>query len=77
MFFIEKGIGIKIIYKASDMCCEYCHAHFIRELFENKDIIAINSNFSLEEPPFNIEYKIRFNDTYNEKELFEYIEKIL
>lgn len=80
MFAFDKGKNKnakKLIYNAKDICCEYCHMHFIRELFDNDNIISVESNFSFDKPAFNIEYIIYYSDTTKEKEVFDYIERSL
>lgn len=64
-------------YHADDVCCEYCHMHLVRELFDNENIVAVESNFDLNERPVNIDYCIKYKDPLTEKDLLTYIEKNL
>ncbi len=74
----EKNINTKkITYHVDDMCCEYCHMGFIRKLFDNDNIVSVESNFSLDKPAFDIEYVICYDDTVGEKEIFDYIQNSL
>ena len=60
-------------YVIEDMCCEYCYAGFVMELFENDNIKSVKSNFSFNKPALNIEFVIEYNKEYNEKELIKYL----
>ena len=42
-------------YVIEDMCCEYCYKGLVRELFNNKNIKSVKSNFDFKKPAFNIE----------------------
>jgi len=62
-------------YIIEDMCCEYCYKNLVMYLFENEFVEAVTSNFRFDEPAFNVKFKIKYNEEYNEKELIEYIKK--
>lgn len=65
----------ELVYNVESVCCEYCHMGFIKELFENENIIAVDSNYLLESNK-NVEYKIVYKDSYNQKQLLDFIDKI-
>ena len=77
----DKGtIGnFKILkYTIDDMCCHYCYRNLVMDLFENKKIKSVKSNFDYNKSPFNIKFIIEYDEKYSEKELIEYIkEKIV
>ena len=60
-------------YTVDDMCCEYCYRNLVMDLFENKKIKSVKSNFDFNMPHYNIEFIIEYAKDYKEKELIEYI----
>lgn len=60
-------------YTIEDMCCEYCYKGLVMDLFENKKIKSVKSNFDYRAPAFNIEFIIEYDKDYKEEELIEYI----
>ena len=42
-------------------------------LFENKKVKSVKSNFDHTMPAFNIEFVIEYDETYTEKNLINYI----
>ena len=60
-------------YTIDDMCCEYCYKGLIMDLFDNKKIKSVKSNFDYHRPAFNIEFIIEYDKEYEEKEVIEYI----
>ena len=62
-------------YVVDDMCCEYCYRNLVMNLFENKKIKSVKSNFEYNKPAFNIEFTIECDETYSENELIEYIKE--
>ena len=72
----DKGTNSKlkqIKYLIDDLCCEYCYKGLIYELFKNKYIKSVKSNFDFNKPAFNIELLIEYDSNYNEEELVKYI----
>lgn len=60
-------------YTIEDMCCEYCYKGLVMDLFENKKIKSVKSNFDYRAPAFNIEFIIEYDKDYKKEELIEYI----
>ena len=60
-------------YLIDDLCCEFCYKGLIYELFKNKYIKSVKSNFDFNRPAFNIELLIEYDSNYNEEELVKYI----
>jgi len=78
LFEFDKGtIGdFKVLkYTIDDMCCEYCYKGLIMDLFENKKIKAVKSNFDYYKPAFNVEFIIEYDKECKEKEILEYIKE--
>jgi len=76
LFEFDKGtIGdFKVLkYTIDDMCCEYCYKGLIMDLFENKKIKSVKSNFDFNKPAFDIELIIEYAKEYNEEKLIKYI----
>ena len=74
--FDKEYIGkIKILkYMIDDICCENCYMELVMDLFENNKIKSVKSNFDFKNT-FNIEFLIEYDESYNEKELIEYIKE--
>lgn len=78
LFEFDKGTinEFKILkYTIYDMCCEYCYKGLVMNLFENKKIKSVKSNFNFNKPAFNIEFLIEYSKEYSEKELIKYIKE--
>lgn len=60
-------------YTIDDMCCEYCYKGLVTDLFENKYIKSVKSNFDYHKPAYNILFTIEYDKNYKEKDLIEYI----
>lgn len=61
-------------YVVDDLCCEYCYRNFIMDLYDNKQIKSVKSNYDYHVmPAFNIEFIIEYDENYQEEELIEYI----
>ena len=60
-------------YTIDDMCCEYCYKGLVKDLFDNEYINAVKSNFKYDEPAFNIEFIIEYDNSYSEDDLIKYI----
>jgi len=60
-------------YTIDDMCCEFCYKGLVMDLFENKRIKSVKSNFDFYKPAFDIEFIIEYNKEYKVEELIEYI----
>ena len=76
LFEFDKGIigDFKVLkYTIDDMCCEYCYKGLIMDLFENKKIKSVKSNFDFNKPAFDIELIIEYAKEYNEEKLIKYI----
>lgn len=58
-----------------DMCCEYCYKNLVEELFNNQFVKSVTSNFKYDEPAFNIEFDIEYDDNLNEEDLIKFINK--
>lgn len=65
----------KIKYIIEDMCCEYCYMGLVRDLFSNKFIKSVKSNFDYTKPAFNIEFDIEFSKQYSKNDLIEFIKE--
>ena len=50
--------------------------NFIRNLFDNEDIVAVNSNFSFNKPAYNIEYEIHFKDNIGEEAIIKFVKQL-
>ena len=55
------------------MCCEFCYMGLIMDLFLNKKINAVKSNFDNNNPTFNVEFIIEYCEDYSEEDLIRYI----
>ena len=74
----DKGTSDKfkvLKYKIDDMCCDYCYRGLVMDLFENKKIKSVKSNFEWNKPAFDIEFIIEYDENYTEKELIDYIKE--
>ena len=60
-------------YIIDDMCCEQCYMGLVMDLFENDKIKAVKSNFDFNNPAFNVEFKIEYDENYSEQDLIDYI----
>lgn len=70
-----KGNFKTMKYTAKDMCCEYCYKDLVMELFKNKQINSVRSNFDYNKPAFNIEILIEYDIQYNKNDLLEFIKE--
>ena len=80
LFEFDKGYDgdFKILkYVVKDMCCEYCYKSLVSDLFNNKQVKSVKSNFDFSKPAFNIEFTIEYFKKYDENELIKYIKKKL
>ena len=61
-------------YVVKDMCCEYCYKGLVTDLFNNKNIKSVKSNFEYDKPAFNIEFIVEYNNLSEEEviKLFKY-----
>lgn len=78
LFAFDKGTVGKFKtkkYIVDDMCCEYCYRNLVMDLFENKKIKSVKSNFNYNVPAFNIEFIIEYDEEYSEEELLNYIKE--
>ena len=48
---------------------------FVREAFDKKEIISLNSNFDLYGTNMDVELEIEYDETYNEEELIKFIKE--
>ena len=64
-----------IKYTVDDICCEYCYMGLIKELFENKNIVSVKSNYDLISPAYDVELEIKYDNNYDEKDLIKFIEE--
>ena len=62
-------------YIVDDMCCEYCYIGMVRELFDNKNVYSIKSNFDMKYPLYNVEFEIKYDINYLEEDLIKFIEE--
>ena len=60
-------------YLVDDMCCEWCYKSLVRALFDNQFIKSVKTNFEFDEPAFNIEFVIEYEEKLTEKELIKLI----
>lgn len=58
----------------ADLCCEYCYKGLVQDLFDNENIISVQSNFDFHET-YNIEFTIGYKDNYTTEEILEYIKE--
>ncbi len=63
-------------YIVEDMCCEYCYRGFVMDLFENKKVKSVRSNYDYDNA-YNIEFIIEYDEKYSEEELIKYIKEKL
>ncbi len=63
-------------YIVEDMCCEYCYRGFVMDLFENKKVKSVRSNYDYFNA-YNIEFIIEYDEKYSEEELIKYIKEKL
>ena len=70
---IENFKNLKYVIK--DICCEYCYMSFVGDLFENKFIKSVKSDFKIYKPLFNIEFIIEYSSDYAEDKLIEFIKQ--
>lgn len=70
-----KGKFKTLKYIIDDVCCEYCYRDFVMDLFENKKIKSVKSDFDYYKTVFNIEFIIEYDESYSEKELIEFIKE--
>ena len=76
LYEFDKGVtdNFKTLkYRVDDMCCNYCYSRLVMDLFENKNIKSVKSNFDCKKHVFDIEFVIKYDEKYSEKELIEYI----
>ena len=62
-------------YTIDDMCCEYCYKGLVMDLFDNRKIKSVKSNFDYHMPAFNVEFIIEYDKGCNEEEIIEYIKE--
>ena len=55
------------------MCCEYCYKGLVQDLYNNKYIKSVKSNFDFNKPAYNINFEIEYDKMYGEEELIDYI----
>ena len=75
LFEFDKGTtgNFKVLkYIIDDMCCEYCYRGLVMDLFENKKIKSVKSNFN-NSAVFDIKFIIEYDKEYKEEELIKYI----
>ena len=75
LFEFDKGTtgDFKVLkYIIDDMCCEYCYRGLVMDLFENKKIKSVKSNFN-NSAVFDIKFIIEYDKEYKEEELIKYI----
>lgn len=65
----------KIIYHIDDLCCEYCYMGLIEDLFENKYIKSVYSNYDYFKLPINLELQIEYYDNYSEEKVIDFIKE--
>ena len=62
-------------YTVDDMCCDYCYRGLVMDLYENKNIKSVKSNYEYNRPAYNIEFTIEYDNNYKEEELIKYIKE--
>ena len=65
----------KFSYVVDDLCCEYCYMNLVEELFENKYIKSVKSNYNITTPAVNIEFIIEYNHEYSKEDIIKFIEE--
>lgn len=68
-----KGEYNTLKYNIEDMCCEYCYKGLVQDLYNNKYIKSVKSNFDFNKPAYNINFEIEYDKMYGEEELIDYI----
>lgn len=63
----------RLIYVDDDICCEYCYKILVQNLFENKFVKSVKSNFDFNKSVFNGNFIIEYTEDYDESQLIEYI----
>ena len=62
-------------YTVKDMCCEYCYMGLVYDLFDNKYIKSVKSDFDFASPAFDVEFTIEYDKNYNEEELIKFLDE--
>jgi hypothetical protein len=65
----------KFSYVVDDLCCDYCYMNLVEELFENKYIKSVKSNYNITTPAVNIEFIIEYNHEYSKEDIIKFIEE--
>lgn len=75
--FDKETIGnYKILeYTIDDMCCDYCYRGLVMDLYENKKVKAVKSNYNHTMPAYDIRFIIEYDEKYTKEELIEYIKE--
>ena len=61
----------KLKYTIKDMCCEFCYKGLVEELYEQKYIKSLKSNFDFNASAYDIEFIIEYDSKYNEEEIIK------
>ncbi|MCX4248761.1 MAG: hypothetical protein OSJ65_03245 [Bacilli bacterium] len=62
-------------YIVEDMCCEWCYKSLVGALFDNQFIKSVNTNFDFDEPAFNIDFVIEYEENLTEEKLIKLIKE--
>ena len=62
-------------YSVEDMCCEWCYKSLVGSLFDNQFIKSVNTNFEFDEPAFNIDFVIEYEESLTEEKLIKLIKE--
>lgn len=62
-------------YFIEDMCCDWCYKSLVEALFANQYIKSVNTNFSFDEPAFNIDFVIEYEENFTEEKLIKLIKE--
>ena len=72
----DKGLNreLKTLkYIVDDICCEYCYKGLVLDLFDNKNVQSVKSNFDSNKDSLSVEFTIKYANDYEEEKLKEYI----
>ena len=64
----------KLKYTVGDLCCEYCYMNLVRDLYDNKNIKSVKSDFNFKSPALNVGLIVEYDKDYDKDELLDFID---
>ena len=61
-------------YTVGDLCCEYCYMNLLRDLYDNKNVKSVKSDFNFKSPALNVGFTIEYDKAYDKDELLDCID---